>query len=1085
MATTIGQPSPASPALNSGSRTQYQQKPPDRVLVRPATPSSNFVRQQQQQDAAPPHHFGSSPAAIDESSHSPAVGFSDLPHELLIHIFSFLTIDESPIPLDTPTNGRADEQDVYLPTFDPEPHPTQTELTRSTLLSLSLVCRDFYASVKPFLWDSVVLHNGKGWMRVVDALVEEVVVDANGEVVQPQSQSQPFADATANATAASSANTQPPLDVGSSADAPAEYAAQLLSPQLSATKSPSLLPPISPETLTSTLHGSSSPSKPQILCRQPTPLILPVNELTFSTAPPLEPHPLEIDEEEVVDVADLGLENASRPNRCMGNAYCQASGRGCCGPRSQSRASEEEMQERRGRTMAVQAGWSSSGLNLILPQQGQPEQQQAQTPENGRQTSPASAGSGSGSTAPSANLARVAYLPALLTPPASRQVSPAPAPRLRSRSRSQSHSRSRSRGQPVGAGRRDLSPERAVRPGGMLRRASTLRRTSTAESAVDEEDADEAELGERSMGGIIQRLNSMSEHVVGTERLQVAYDQARRGRRRNDEERDILDYFGEDWRHGVQELDDEVFEVDSDTPGPLIKHLSFANFRTTGTRRTQEEAVRGKFVTGGRLEGVLKNAPKLRSLAMTEYVDSSLTLPVLTELFFRGYERPAHPYSAEQEAIDGQSSTTHHVVEYVPYEPETDEEQWERRATFSQMEALDFTGCVSKVFGESLVRFVQGWLVPPHETDADRGRTRGRQGEENASTPSSWTRPSFPGLKRLSLRGCVTLSPGTIAALLACCPSLTHLDLSFTRVSPEALQVLASQPDLRLVALSLARSTRLTSESLRDFLLHAPCAATITDLNMYGDQTYESPLTPEDLGIIIRYAPCFQAGQLRYLDLSAAPFTAELLDPEVFPAQPRLKSLGLSFIPLLPLQPLATFLRVNAPHVEILTLTHSSTRVDLALGLSSLAINMNLHAKLVNPLCLPPFSVYGPSYEGPGAPTRLRIIELSQTVRKALGPSGGNWKTIRSKGGRGWYVDCAAGWIGEFDPATQSSRIVYRRLLSKDHPWRRYLEQLSLADGKVSSGVGWHSRKMEVVKGHGMMGREEGLYGAGAFAFEG
>jgi hypothetical protein len=47
------------------------------------------------------------------------------------------------------------------------------------------------------------------------------------------------------------------------------------------------------------------------------------------------------------------------------------------------------------------------------------------------------------------------------------------------------------------------------------------------------------------------------------------------------------------------------------TPGQYIRHLSFANFRTTGTRRTQEEAVRGKFVTGGRLEGVLKVGPAL------------------------------------------------------------------------------------------------------------------------------------------------------------------------------------------------------------------------------------------------------------------------------------------------------------------------------------------------------------------------------------------------------------------------------------------------------------------------------------------
>lgn len=41
-------------------------------------------------------------------------------------------------------------------------------------------------------------------------------------------------------------------------------------------------------------------------------------------------------------------------------------------------------------------------------------------------------------------------------------------------------------------------------------------------------------------------------------------------------------------------------------PGPYIRHLSFVNFRTIGSRRSQEEAVRGRFVTGGRLEGFIK-----------------------------------------------------------------------------------------------------------------------------------------------------------------------------------------------------------------------------------------------------------------------------------------------------------------------------------------------------------------------------------------------------------------------------------------------------------------------------------------------
>ena len=39
---------------------------------------------------------------------------------------------------------------------------------------------------------------------------------------------------------------------------------------------------------------------------------------------------------------------------------------------------------------------------------------------------------------------------------------------------------------------------------------------------------------------------------------------------------------------------------------------------------------------------------------------------------------------------------------------------------------------------------------------------------------------------------------------------------------------------------------------------------------------------------------------------------------------------------------------------------------------------------------------------------------------------------------------------------------VLRRDLEPSHPWRVELEALADANGNVSSGVGWHSRKMEV-----------------------
>lgn len=57
---------------------------------------------------------------------------------------------------------------------------------------------------------------------------------------------------------------------------------------------------------------------------------------------------------------------------------------------------------------------------------------------------------------------------------------------------------------------------------------------------------------------------------------------------------------------GVEENWENVNPELLPMPGPYIRHLSFTNFKTIGSRRTQEEAVRGRFVTAGRLEGVIK-----------------------------------------------------------------------------------------------------------------------------------------------------------------------------------------------------------------------------------------------------------------------------------------------------------------------------------------------------------------------------------------------------------------------------------------------------------------------------------------------
>src|ERR1700710_2988138 len=114
---------------------------------------------------------------------------------------------------------------------------------------------------------------------------------------------------------------------------------------------------------------------------------------------------------------------------------------------------------------------------------------------------------------------------------------------------------------------------------------------------------------------------------------------------------------------------------------------------------------------------------------------------------------------------------------------------------------------------------------------------------------------------------------------------------------------------------------------------------------------------------------------------------------------------------------------------------------------------MALHSRLIGPLCTPTYTStllsQAPVVALP--PTRLRVIELSVPTLTGLGAGAGTWRIIKSKGGRGWYVDTASGWVGA----------ELRRNLAKEHPLRVQMDRLADANGNVNSGVGWHARKME------------------------
>lgn len=418
-------------------------------------------------------------------------------------------------------------------------------------------------------------------------------------------------------------------------------------------------------------------------------------------------------------------------------------------------------------------------------------------------------------------------------------------------------------------------------------------------------------------------------------------------------------------------------------------------------------------------------------------MDGALTLPVLCELFLRGT-----PSQGRGRSSRGRAQIDNYDLEV---------ENRERRRQCKDLEAVDLTGCVSAVFVNALTEFVNTHLMVRGDDCEGISKQLLRTSLEDDVT--------FPGLRRLGLRGAKSILPDILSAFVLSFPFLTHLDISGTRATPELLAALAGSSTVRLTSLALARCVKLTSESIKQFLIDSPVTFGLKELNLYGDMTFVSPLTEEDLRDIVSLAPCFLSGELIYLDLSSSPVSRDIL--EACQPLPRLRSLGLSHILDLEVSAISNFIKNKASQVEILTLVHSCPELDC--GLRPGAPNgaprgsvrqssLTLHTHVIRPLCTPPFSFSLTSTTVTQPPTRLRVIELSNVMLSGLGAGAGNWRIVKSKGGRGWYIDVSSGWVdGKL-----------RRDLPIGHPLRVEMERLSEANGNVSSGVGWHARKMEV-----------------------
>ena len=167
--------------------------------------------------------------------------------------------------------------------------------------------------------------------------------------------------------------------------------------------------------------------------------------------------------------------------------------------------------------------------------------------------------------------------------------------------------------------------------------------------------------------------------------------------------------------------------------------------------------------------------PNLTSFGATEYMDGGLTFSVLKELFLRG--APSRDR--------GRPSRGRELTHFVDHN-DTEEQDRERRGDCRDLEAIDLTGCVSATFVNSLTEFVNTHLLQAADADSSSSEDEGPRGVRRARFAHTVQEPLvLPGLKRLGLRGVKSIQPEVLTPFVLSFPSLTHLDLSGTRVTPE------------------------------------------------------------------------------------------------------------------------------------------------------------------------------------------------------------------------------------------------------------------------------------------------------------
>ncbi|OJJ82226.1 Leucine Rich Repeat domain protein [Aspergillus glaucus CBS 516.65] len=177
------------------------------------------------------------------------------------------------------------------------------------------------------------------------------------------------------------------------------------------------------------------------------------------------------------------------------------------------------------------------------------------------------------------------------------------------------------------------------------------------------------------------------------------------------------------------------------------------------------------------------------------------------------------------------------------------------------MNAIDFCGCSTQSFSTIFLE---------------------------ALTTVSPLPPTLPNLKRLSLHECSSLSAEAFELLLPRLVNVTHLDLTHTLVTEEAL--LSIPKTARITHLSLSRCTRLRGNTLVHFLTTHPAVRdSLVFLNLLTDATRYRTLDEDHLHALLPKLP----STLRSLNLGGAKVSSEHTRL-LLPLTKHLDELGLS-----------------------------------------------------------------------------------------------------------------------------------------------------------------------------------------------